>query len=97
MLYKEYWHLADMTDGNGAKYLNDELLRKLIDNLKWWKKRTENPGLFGAKGIRIRRAKQTNDNHDLSTGKFRKALESEGGRKLAGLTKQELIYMFGRG
>lgn len=34
MLYKEYWHLTDMTDGNGAKYLDDELLRKLIDNLE---------------------------------------------------------------
>lgn len=92
MLYKEYWRLGDLKDSNGNAYLDDELLNKLIDNLEWQKKRSENPGLFGGKGVRIRKAKQTDDRHDLSTGKFKKALESEGGRKLAGLTKQELIH-----
>lgn len=33
MLYKEYWHLADITRSSGNELLDDEILKKLIDNL----------------------------------------------------------------
>ena len=57
MLYKKYWHLMNMMNSNESKCLNNEVFKKLIDNLKWWKKRNENSDLFKAKGIRIQKAK----------------------------------------
>ena len=51
-----------------------------------------NSDLFEAKSIRVQRVKQTNDDHNVFTEKFRKVLTSEEEKKLMKLIKQKLIY-----
>ena len=48
--------------------------------------------LFSEKTSRKRKTKQTNDIHDVTSERFRKALQSEGGCKISQVTKEELLY-----